>query len=270
MTTNTRDAMWLLFILIIIGVIWNAQKDSGILGIFPGNGPKLEPSDKYATEETIKETRVQRTTTKEIPKTPDISIIATSAKKTNPEEEYIIIKNVSAKKIDVSNLKFVNKNNESETIGNAENGTAILLNPKEQAIISSGKSPISHNFKINKCSGYFNQFNKFIPNISNQCPAIKYLSEANKLDDACFSYLPKIKNCTMPPSLPTSLGSSCQQFIQTHGSYVGCVADYKNDDDFDQGEWRVFFGRTSEFWAQRNETIKIMDSFGKIIAELNY
>ena len=140
--------------------------------------------------------------------------------------------------------------------------------------MSSGKSPLSYNFKINECSGYFNQFNKFIPAISARCPAIKNLSEAGKLDDTCVAYLPKLKTCVMPTSLPTNLGSSCQQFIQTHASYSGCVNDYKNDDDFDPptggGEWRVFFGRTSEFWASRNETIKIIDSAGKIVAEASY
>ena len=266
MTTSARDAMWLLFILIVIGVIWSFQREGGALGIFPGSGPKLSPEEKTETVRTPEGGR----TIKEVSKTPDISINAVSVKTVKAEEEYIIIKNVGDQKIDITNLKFKNKNNESESVGTDENGAVIFLNPNEQAVISSGKSPLSRNFKINDCSGYFSQFNKFIPPIPQKCPAIKNLSEAKKLDDVCTAYLSKIKTCAMPTSLPTNLVSSCQQLIQTHANYLGCVADYKNEKDFEKKEWRVFFNRTSEFWASKNETIKIVDSADKIIAEKSY
>ena len=258
--------MWLLFILIVIGVIWSAQREGGTLGIFPGSGPKLSPEGNIESPGTPE----RQKTIREAPATPDISISIASAKNQKVDEEYIIIKNVSDKKINITSLQFKNKNNESESIREDQNGTAIILNPKEQAVVSSGKSPISYNFKINKCSGYLNQFNSFIPKISARCPAIKDFDEAKKLDDICVAYLPKIKICAMPTSLPTNLNSSCQQFIQTHASYSGCLADFKNSEDFDKGEWRVFFSRTSEFWASRNETIKIIDGAGKAAAEASY
>lgn len=270
MTTSARDAMWLLFILIVIGVIWSAQREGGILGIFPGSGPKLSPSGTTQTTTNPRTSERTRTTIRESSPSPALSINIAAAKNAKPEEEYIIIKNAGAEKINLSNLEFKNKNNESEFSGADQNGNQIFLNPKERAVASSGKSPVSGNLKINKCSGYLNQFNKFVPAVSARCPAIKDLSEAQKLDDTCLLYLPKIKTCAMPTSLPTNLSSSCQQFIQNHASYSGCVNDHKNDKDFDGGEWRVFFERTSEFWASRNETIKVIDKSGNVLAETSY
>ena len=270
MTTSSRDAMWLLFILIIIGVIWSAQKEGGTFGIFPGSGPKLSPSGISENNETVRTSDERQRTIRETTATTSISISASEAQNTDPQKEYITIKNTGTQNINLGGGAIKNKNGIVAKIKNQQNGNPIILIPEDKALILTGNNTMGENFKINKCSGYFNQFHQFAPSISTKCPSIKDLPESKNLDDACLEYLPKIKSCQMPTSLPTNLSANCQAFIQKHSSYQGCVTDHQNDKDFDKKEWRIFLGRTTEFWAKRNEIIQFVDSVGKIIGEKSY
>ncbi|HEY4521815.1 MAG TPA: lamin tail domain-containing protein [Candidatus Paceibacterota bacterium] len=274
MTTSARDALWLLFILIVIGAIYSFS-GRGLNLSSLGGGPRLSPSQNSETtykNESIFGSSEQNTETERSSKTTtsQITISTETAGETNPQKEYVIIKNNGETSINLGGVKIKNKNGIEAKIDPDENGNPIILKPREQAVILTGKSTRGTNFKINKCSGYFKQFYSFAPALSATCPRINSLSEADKLDDACLDYLPKIKTCQMPTSLPTNLTSNCQGFIQQHGSYQGCVLDHKNDNDFDKGEWRIFLNRIDEFWAKRNETIKLVGSDGKIIVEANY
>lgn len=277
MTTSARDALWLFFILAIVGVVWSMR--GGDFNLVPGSGPRLAPSSKseiISQPESIfgGQERGTRETTKtkstDIVKTTQITFEIQAAQNTDPQKEYITIRNRGEEDINLSDTELKNKNNIAVKIGNDENGKPIILKTGDIAYILTGKSTKGVNFKINKCSGYFSQFHQFIPSITSRCPNIDDLPEASNLDDACLEYLPKVKSCQMPTSLPTSLGSSCQNFIQQHASYQGCLADHKNDKDFDKDEWRIFLNRTVEMWAKRNETIKLIDSSGKIIVEALY
>ncbi len=182
----------------------------------------------------------------------------------------MVIRNQGSEDINLSNLEIKNKNNVGVKIGSEENGKPIVLKTREAAYILTGKSTRGANFKVNKCSGYFNQFHQFVPSINARCPNISELPEVSSFDDDCFAFLPQVPSCQMPTSLPTNLSGSCQQFIQQHASYQGCVNDHKNDNNFDQREWRIFLNRTVEMWALRNEVIKLVDQAGNIIFEASY
>ena len=285
MTTNARDLLWMIFILIVVGVVWSLSGKSIGLPDF-GSGPRLSPNGSIETEnktesifgsqENPAETS-QKTETISSPS--PISITLSSIQTTDAQKEYITIRNVSAEDINLTRGEIKNKNNISVKIEPDENGKPVILRPRDSAVILTGKTTKGANFKINKCSGYFSQFHEFTPSISGRCPTVDDLPEVANLDDECVSYLPQIRSCQTPPSLPTNLSSNCQQFIQQHANYSGCVADHKNDEDFDPpsasfggggGEWRIFLNRTSEMWGKRNEIIKIIDSAGKNIAEASY
>lgn len=279
MTTSARDLLWLVFILIIVGVVWSMSgRGIGELDFSSLNGsPRLSPKKTTQTplgsqylfgnmETTTGTENVSQTFQQE----QQISMSAQGAQNTDPQNEYIIIRNNGPENINLSSLKLKNKNNEEVSIGLDENRQSIIFRAGEEALVLTGNTTRGVNFKINKCSGYFNQFYNFFPTISPRCPNINDLPSANRLDDACVLYLPQMETCQTPTSLPTDLGSDCQQFIQQHASYQGCVSDFKNDRDFDSGEWRVFLNRTSEFWAKRNEVIKLVDQARKTIFEANY
>src|SRR3989344_1683524 len=277
MTTSARDALWLLFILIVIGAIYSFS-GRGLNLPSLGGGPRLSPSQNSETtykNESIFGSSEQNSEEGETVKssqtpTSQITISTQTAGDTNPQKEYIIIKNNGETNINLGGAKIKNKSNIEAKIQNNENGNPIILKPKEQATILTGKNTMGTNFKVNKCSGYFNQFHTFTPALSARCQNLSNLPEVDSLDDMCLEYLPKIRSCQMPTSLPTDISANCQVFIQQHASYQGCVLDHKNDSDFDKGEWRIFLNRTSEFWAKRNETIKLVGSDGKIIAEASY
>lgn len=279
MTTSARDALWLLFILIIVGVVWSLSgKGIGNLDLSsfskeprlsPGKSSEITYSSQsiFGNREQIVEKAKEKITT---PSSHQITISLQTAQNTDPQKEYITIRNSGPESINLSGAEIKNKDNISEKIENDENGKPIILNPGDTAHILTGKSTKGANFKVNKCSGYFNQFHNFIPTLSTRCSTISNLPEVKNLDDVCLEYLPKVRSCQTPTSLPTNLSSTCQNFIQQHANYQGCVIDHKNDKDFDKGEWRMFLNRTTEFWAKRNETIKLVDQTGKVIAEANY
>lgn len=283
MTTSARDALGLLFILIIVGVVWSLSgRGIGNIDLSSfGKGPRLSPGKSSQTPSNSQSLFGNKETTIETEKISQVQqlekqiyISVQAAQNTDPQKEYITIRNGGSEELNLSNLKLKNKNNEESSFGTDENGNSIILRPGEEALVLTGKSTKGANFKINKCSGYFNQFHNFTPQISPRCPNISELPSANNLDDDCVLYLPQIGSCQTPTSLPTNLGSNCQQFIQQHANYQGCVLDFKKDKDFDPPtggrEWRIFLNRGTEFWAKRNETIKLIDLAGKVVVEANY
>ena len=53
--------------------------------------------------------------------------------------------------------------------------------------------------------------------------------------------------------------NSCIESISRILSYNSCIDLHKNDDDFYNGEWRVYFGRDKELW--KNDILTNVVSF---------
>ena len=68
----------------------------------------------------------------------------------------------------------------------------------------------------------------------------------------------------------TGINYECSVFVAEHANYAGCIADHKNDKDFDQHEWRIYLKRNAELWANRHDDIQLLDSSGKLITEVSY
>lgn len=84
-------------------------------------------------------------------------------------------------------------------------------------------------------------------------------------------FLERQNTCRTPLiNAESDIDFSCSAFVTEHAHYAGCVKDFKNDLDFDAKEWRIFLGRTSEFWSNRHEDIKVIDRFGKLVTETSY
>jgi len=56
------------------------------------------------------------------------------------------------------------------TSGNVNIEQPIVVSPRDVLYLITGHSPIGTSFQINKCSGYFEQFQNFTPAISRVCP----------------------------------------------------------------------------------------------------
>lgn len=151
----------------------------------------------------------------------------------------------------------------------------IVLSPGDIVYLVTGHSPNGASFKINKCSGYLEQFQDFTPYISSECPAPRNedLSSIPRrtVNDACFDYIEYMPSCRIHTgTLPQNWSYECLNFITTKINYPSCVNTHKGDSDFYKKEWRVFLKRTEPLWKSSREDIVLLDAEGKIVSELKY
>lgn len=151
----------------------------------------------------------------------------------------------------------------------------LHLAPGETVIIATGRSPVGASFKINKCVGYFEQFQDFSPRLSKRCPDAN--DEFNKMasipvnDFVCEDFIDDISRCEMPlSSFPLGASNECSGFVSENINYTGCVKNHKNDLDFLDKEWRVFLGRNEELWREKRETVRLLDNEGKVVDTYTY
>lgn len=146
----------------------------------------------------------------------------------------------------------------------------IVLKPGEKAIIVTGMSQLGTSFRLNKCAGYFEQFQDFTPRLPRECPLAEDENLPNNLKDACLDFIEKIGRCEVAEFLPPSMDQTCQGYISTKISYKSCVEIHKNDADFYKPEWRIYLGRKEELWKRSRETITLTDQNGKTIDSKSY
>ena len=146
----------------------------------------------------------------------------------------------------------------------------IVLYPGETAYIITGRSPIGTSFKLNKCTGYFSQFQDFFPSLPKECPRPKDEPLPKNLDDKCLDYIERLPRCEIPLNLPYGLSSECTEYITENINYQSCVASHKGDSDFYKKEWRIYLGREEELWKNKRETIILYDEKGKIVDWKSY
>lgn len=153
-------------------------------------------------------------------------------------------------------------------------GQDIVLEPGEQAIIISGRSPIGASFEENGCIGYFAQFQHFSPSLPIACPApADELSAhyANYIRDAsCIDYVNTLSRCQAVLSPPTTVSGSCQSFLLTYLNYDGCIAAHKDDVNFGGTQWRIYLGRTAPLFRSSHEVVKLVDTKGNTVDAFSY
>ena len=152
----------------------------------------------------------------------------------------------------------------------------IYLAPGSNAYIVTGRSPKGYSFRLNKCTGYFEEFQDFEPRLPKECPLPEdeaYPTGPNGVTDACIDYIEDINRCDAHlESLPLSFTNDplCQEFVSERVHYSGCVDAHKNETDFYRNEWRVFLGRDTELWKESRETILLLDESGKAVDSVSY
>ena len=151
----------------------------------------------------------------------------------------------------------------------------ISLARGEEVIISTGRSPIGASFKINKCTGYFEQFQDFKPSLKKSCPRpsdeFDRFANIPVTDDVCEDFVDDISRCEMPlDAYPIGTSNQCSEFVSATINYTGCVKNHRGDLDFIGDEWRVFLERNTELWREKREVIRLLDNEGKIVDIFNY
>lgn len=151
----------------------------------------------------------------------------------------------------------------------------IVLTPGTRAMILSGQSPIGASFRENTCIGYFSTFQKFSPQLPQNCPSpsdeLTARYEGDYVRDAvCIDYVNKLSRCQVALSPPVSISGSCQSFLIKYLNYNGCVDAHQNDTAFKGDTWRIYLGRSNSMWRIRHETVKLLDASGKTVDAFSY
>ncbi len=151
--------------------------------------------------------------------------------------------------------------------------TDIILSGSNYINIYNAKSPVNKNFRLNKCTGYLENFYDFNPFLPMNCPYINR-SEISYLYGECQSYIMSLSNCKMPEtnfynSLPGSdRGNDCRAYLNTI-NFGNCYSKYRNDKDFLSSEWRIWI-EGDWFIDSLHDRIRIFDKDGLLADEYIY
>jgi len=155
----------------------------------------------------------------------------------------------------------------------------IILKSGDEAIVVTGRSPVSDSFLETSCTGYLQGDNdKFTPSLSSgRCPApLDDLSDyyggtTASAYDKCEKYVNGISYCHVPENEDYSGASnSCVNFIRDYFTYDGCVNNHRTDANFQGTTWRVYLKQTRELWRSSNDTIDLLDRNGNRVAQYSY
>lgn len=290
-----KDLFFVVGFLVILAMLWyftGGQKhQAATSGPFLGNRPEEEYKKEFVTksEQMQKGTLNLNDATTSAPIKNSkyqgmVMIDSTSyADKTNPQEEYITLEASSqnTSPINISHWTLEGKGGLKLPFGTASylpypsqinTQGEIFIQPGDTVFVVTGQSPIGTNFRLNKCVGYFSQYQDFIPNISRQCPYLKNEKLPTNLNDACIDYIDRMSRCkveTSPP-LPPKLTPECRNLLIEKANYNFCVNNHKGDTDFYLDEWRIYLNRSAELWKQKRETIILRDEEGKVVDWRDY
>ena len=145
----------------------------------------------------------------------------------------------------------------------AVNTTApITLGSTDTAVLSFREPPTGYSFRINRCSGYFEQFQDFNPPLAKRCPR----PNRAPLDPVCIPYLDRLPVCETILTLPDGALLECKNLLQTASSYEGCIKEHSEDYDFYMGEWRVFLGKSTA--VESAGRVDLFDNAGALVDTL--
>lgn len=164
-----------------------------------------------------------------------------------------------------------------------ETNTAIdiKIDPGQKVTISTGRSPVGYSFRLNLCTGYFEQFQNFTPALPLACPLLKSVSRPappNHLQDACIDYIGRVGKCVIVTALPKATADAlndeqeyrCLKFVQDNTGYQRCVETHMHDTNFFNPEWRTYLNWSTPIWKAKREIIWLLDQNGDFISQYSY
>lgn len=149
----------------------------------------------------------------------------------------------------------------------------IYLEPGSTAHILTGRSPIGYSFRLNTCTGYFGQFQRWTPSLPTECPLPRtepLPPPPNTLSDVCLEFVDRMYRCRIEPNPPDTLPPECRAYIRNSFTYPRCVSGHKTDVDFYKNEWRIYLSRDNTLWKSTREVISLLDTQGKAVDTVTY
>ncbi len=207
------------------------------------------------------------------------------AKNTSVNEEYlrivaseyakgtIMISDLLLRGIALNSYVLIPRASELPLAGVTTSKKIVSLPPGGRALISTGRSPIGTSFRVNMCTGYLDQFQKYTPDLRKDCPdpAADLKTAGLSSDSSCVDFVESLPRCRIyQGKFPSNLSTSCKAFVTEKLNYNSCALSHKDDDDFYSNEWRLFLEETKELWANKNEVIRLIDSKSDTIDAITY
>ncbi len=167
--------------------------------------------------------------------------------------EKIVITNNSEESINITGWYFkTNKGNlftipkgiEDYNLNSFLNFQDIVLKPKDKAEIYRGFNPTNiknFNIRLNKCTGYLNNYYNFQPPLPKQCPTLE-IKDLVLLSGECQNFLKNLKACYQPNSYEINKFANeyqCRKYFDEL-NYGSCYNKYRKDADFFKNEWRIY------------------------------
>lgn len=153
----------------------------------------------------------------------------------------------------------------------------IMLEPGENAYVTTGDSPKGASFHENMCTGYFTEHQEFTPAVPRSCPypleEMKRYGDIELDDDSCYDFVSQVSSCITPDHssiAEADLSPECERFVENDLTYSGCVRNHQGDPYFSRGAWHIFLGEWSELWRGEREIIKLLDAQGQTVSVLKY
>ena len=219
-----------------------------------------------------------------------VSLSVSTAKQDDPNEEYLTVKTARALTgtLTISDWRLESGDSDlSVTLGTGaqlpasgqvNSGFPIAVGANTTVYVTSGRSPIGTSFRVNTCTGYFEQFQDFVPALPLECPFP--IEELQKSKDRFFDYTPSIacnnfistfEQCKV--STNTNVGGiegQCQTVAFNDLTYNGCAGLHSGDAGFFKNEWRVFLNQNQELWDNKSDRIRLLDEAGRVIDVISY
>jgi len=212
-----------------------------------------------------------------------ITLSAARAREKEAKKEYLIIAiKAGLDSVPITDWKLKNSKGEEFKIGKGARlvfssqvnpQEDIVLGKRERAVVITGKSPVGTSFKTNMCTGYFQQFQEFVPSLRESCPfpGNEENIKSAGLNDVCLNYIDRLPSCRIPlGQKPLNLNNECLNFIEENVNYNGCVKEHKLDADFYGNTWMIYLSRDNEIWKQQREIITLYDQNGKLVDSVSY
>ena len=218
-----------------------------------------------------------------------VSLSVSTAKKESANEEYLTIKTARSLSgtLTISDWRLESSSGTTvplgfaaplARLGHVNTLAPVAVGANATVYVVSGRSPVGTSFRLNSCTGYFEQYQDFEPRLPFECPLpIEELQDVTKTipnynpSPNCYSALANMRQCEIfTGALPGGVDSTCYNIISNDISYNGCVGRHQADVDFYKNEWRLYLGRDTELWVNKGERIRLVDEAGRVIDAVSY
>lgn len=199
------------------------------------------------------------------------------------KNDYLILRNDGDEAVDVTGWTVTNKRNESITIPkaapkltfpySASYRSDIILDADDELVIApNDRSPVSMDFKTNKCTGYLNDSYIFNPALDKDCPEVAE-SQYAYLKKDCRDFITGLSSCELPnyaDNFAVSADGQCTDFLNNNFNYQQCYASHNKEIGFFTDEWRIFANQSVDFLDNYEDKIILKDKNGLIIDTYDY